>query len=406
MQTSDFAQDLRSLGEAFVHLARLTSLDLLAADRLDIKQERATRVVFLLEQAFTVESFLARYHKGRPFNIAWSIANHPERTGILTAGRLDRGQLSAAMSEATAALAQAIRQNLQSLGNVPLLEPEALLLRQLASVIPTDDHGSVEQALPLPVSGNPKPQHMTKGLNGPHTVGMDPVFAPMYSLQRQGVPLFGDSVSEVAPYFWTLATRETMAAELCALSLAEYDGLPLAFYRDMAKQTWDETRHASSCLNIAIRLLAEIETDPDADSEIRAIACTFHETGSGLPIPVERNLYQVAVNAGLVERLIMLHHDAETPAIRDFKDRMNASFSQHHPDIAFTFEVFRRDEISHSRIGSTWLRHLLPNRADREEALTDTRLLRNVWMLTSFAEYGGDRLIALVDRFSRQTANC
>jgi hypothetical protein len=56
--------------------------------------------------------------------------------------------------------------------------------------------------------------------------------------------VFGESLRETIRYLWTVCVGETMAAELCALSSIEYDGLPPAFYRDMGKQAWDEMRHA------------------------------------------------------------------------------------------------------------------------------------------------------------------
>jgi hypothetical protein len=40
------------------------------------------------------------------------------------------------------------------------------------------------------------------------------------------------------------AFRETLAAEVAALSILEYDGLPWPFYLDMARQVEDESRHA------------------------------------------------------------------------------------------------------------------------------------------------------------------
>ena len=50
----------------------------------------------------------------------------------------------------------------------------------------------------------------------------------------------GDLLEDIMPSFWSVAHSEMLAAELCALSIIEYDHLPLKFYLDLAKQSWDE----------------------------------------------------------------------------------------------------------------------------------------------------------------------
>jgi len=182
--------------------------------------------------------------------------------------------------------------------------------------------------------------------------------------------------------------------------MAEYDGLPLAFYRDMAKQTWDEVRHAVYCLDTALMLLPQLEVELPYDHPTRAAVRRFRETGTGLPVPLERNLYEAIANASLVERLVLMHHDTETPGIRTLKEHIGSQFCQVHSDIADGLAIFRRDEISHSRIGNVWFHHLVPDLEKRNTIIANTRLLRGVLLLTSFAHHGGDGFGYLMESYS------
>jgi hypothetical protein len=71
-------------------------------------------------------------------------------------------------------------------------------------------------------------------------------------------PEFSERLQDAVPYFWTLAIREAMACDSCALSGIEYDNLPLEFYRDIAKQAWDEAIHAEMFLRLSVELMPEV----------------------------------------------------------------------------------------------------------------------------------------------------
>jgi len=101
--------------------------------------------------------------------------------------------------------------------------------------------------------------------------------------------------------------------------MVEYDGLPLAFYRDFAKQARDEMRHALLFFRLGVDLLPSFLAWPPPDHPLVPGARRFAETGSGLPVPRERNLYELAGH----------------------------------------------DEASHARFGKIGFEHLVPEKANR-----------------------------------------
>jgi hypothetical protein len=396
-KVEELSGSLELLEEALERIARLSALALLGEKEFSAKLARAGEMVAYVGKAAELEHCLLRYFTVRPRNVFWPEDAHPENIGITHKGTLNFVALSKEIAALKSAAARTTADIAGRVATNPLLEPEAILLSQIAKVLPEASGGyglSCHASRPTSTHG------VTKSLTGPHEVAIDPVFAPAYSLREKPVPAFGDSAAEAAPFFWSLAIRESMASDLCALSMAEYDGLPLAFYRDMAKQTWDEIRHAVYCLDTALMLLPELETELPYDHSTRAAVQRFRETGTGLPVPMERNLYEAIVNASLVERLVLLHHDTETPAIRTLKEKIGSQFCQDHPDISVGLAIFRRDEIAHSRLGNVWFNHLVPDVQKRNTIIANTRLLRGVLLLTSFAHHGDDSFGDLMENYS------
>lgn len=212
---------------------------------------------------------------------------------------------------------------------------------------------------------------------------------------------FGDTLEENVPYFWSLAIRESLAADLCALSIVEYDQMPLSFYRDMAKQSWDEMRHSTYFFDLALTLIPELVDQLDTDHPLHANLTRFLATREGLPIPRERNLYEAILNASLVERLVLLHRDTETPGILRIKEKINSEFCSSRPHIGAALEIVMRDEVTHSRFGNVWLKHLIPDARERQDAIATTELLRGVLLLSAFAHHGGGSLGQLLSRYSQ-----
>ena len=192
---------------------------------------------------------------------------------------------------------------------------------------------------------------------------------------------------EQAPFYWLAGLRESMAAQLCALCVIEYDGLPLAYYRDFAKQTWDEMRHALFFLELGKTLLPEFLAAAPRGHRLVPGARHFQRTGRGLPCPVERNLYEVAWNATLPQRLVLMHLDTETPGIARFKQELKADAFRSRPLQAEGLRLSTHDEATHARLGRTWLQHLLPERSARRAEIARTRLLRGAFLMAAFSHY-------------------
>ncbi|MET9463054.1 hypothetical protein ABZY05_50260 [Streptomyces canus] len=211
-------------------------------------------------------------------------------------------------------------------------------------------------------------------------------------------PSYGSTLQETVPNLWVLASREALAAELAALCVIEWDNMPLAFYLDFAKQMWDESRHAAFYLAASVSLLSDLKAELPAAHPLLDDIQAFQEEGTGLPIPREGNLYEAMLNATLIERLVILHHDTETPAVAGLERKINSTLWDRRPEIAAGISVVQMDERTHARLGHRWLKFLLPGRSEREEAIQDARLMRTMLLLTSCAHHGEQSYAHLVSR--------
>lgn len=397
MDLSTLLRAGRSVAEGLVGLGRLHALGLLADGPLPAKRERARKLAAAVDQASAIADFMLRYYQEAYRPVEWQSNRRPDASGALSARQVDVSRLEEEIAECTNTLASTVAWLLAELHGNGLLSPAEPIFASTARLLPPADSraprlGPVHP--PAPASG------CVKAVDGPLHVGLDPAFEPTYSLLQQPLPAFGETPSEVAPYLWALSVRETLAAELCALSVLEYDGLPIAFYCDFAKQCWDEMRHATFFLDAAVDLLEDLESSLVADDPLLENLDRFHREGRGLPIPRERNLYEAILNATLEERLILLHMDTETPGIARIRAKLKGQFCKEHHGLAEALKVILRDEITHAMLGRRWLAHLIPDHNARRQTIQETELLRGVRLLASFAHHGPDRLSVLMARYS------
>jgi hypothetical protein len=75
-------------------------------------------------------------------------------------------------------------------------------------------------------------------------------------------------------------------------------------------------RHATSYLMNAIGLIPELLASLEPADPLVADLKAFQQTGRGLPIPIERNLYEAIWNSTLAERLVLFQVDTEVPGSR------------------------------------------------------------------------------------------
>jgi hypothetical protein len=274
-----------------------------------------------------------------------------------------------------------------------MLSPLSMLLPQIAATLPAPSG-----AAPPAIAADPRPAEPTQVLRGPRHVEIDPAFSPEIDMLDPANRSLLDA--HRSSFFWGLSIREEMASELCALSIVEHDGMPLAFYRDFAKQSWDEMRHALFFFRAGVDLLPSFLEWAPPDHPLLAGARRFAETGAGLPVPRERNLYELIWNATLTERVILMHIDSETPSLATFAQELRSDFCKERPAVAAEIELAGHDEASHARFGKTWFEHLVPEKADRKVAVERALLLRGVLMLTAFSHYHETPLLEMLTRFS------
>ena len=388
---------LGALSARLVTLARLSALALLGELRAVDKEERAREAVQRIEQAAAVADFALRYYQLKPTNVAWSLADRPDQQGLLTDGRVAMSATRAAIAAAAQETANLIADLRSAATATPMLAPLSLLLPQIAATLPASSGAGPSAHATEPLQREP-----VQVLRGPRQVDLDPAFDPTIDLLDPANREVIDS--HRAPFFWNLSIREEMASELCSLSMVEYDGLPLAFHRDFAKQAWDEMRHALLFFRLGVDLLPSFLAWAPADHPLLPGARRFAETGSGLPVPRERNLYELTWNATLTERVILMHIDSETPSLATFTKELRSDYCKERPAVAAEIELAGHDEASHARFGKIWFEHLVPEKADRKLAMERTLLLRGVLMLTAFSHYSDAPLVEMMTRFSSRHA--
>lgn len=390
----DFRRRLVAIRDALYRLGRQTALLSLIEPTWKSKAEQADRVVLLFEAASEVGEFLERYYGEMPFVVRWPQDWDGADVGLVHQGTVERPETERAIRDLAGAVA-AMNGAVSATANHRLLGPERDLAERVGAILPS----SSGHELPLdPEHWRSRLMAPTQVIRGPKAIGLDPAFQPIVSLVEELPPVFGDRLEDAVPYFWNLSVREATAADLCLLSLFEYDGFPLAFYRDMAKQAQDEARHALYFLEEARRMLPELKATLSAENPL----AQHLESSELLPIPAEgRLLYEAIWNMDLVERLILMHHDTETPAIPKLAEWIDSDFCRRYPEVADAFRVIRRDEISHSQIGNLWLRRLLPDPDDRRAAFGRARLLRGFFLLTAVRHHSDESLETLALDASR-----
>lgn len=364
---------------------RTSALLLLGEGPIARKRARAREAARRIDQAAALEELLERNFQVRPRHVAWPLALRPDAAKLIADGRVDVEAAQAALDRVSRDAAGLLHSALTAARSSHLLEPAAVALEPIAATfeeVPPLDPADLTWAPPRRSEIPSKPQ---APFRGPVQVAIDPVFEPSYTvLDRKSVEACS---THRAPHFWNLALREATAAELCALSIVEQDGLPIAFHRDFAKQAWDETRHAQLFLDAAIELIPEFLAASPADHPFVPAARRFLQTRSGLPVAREKGLYEAIWNCSLEERLVLLHVDTEAPGVAGFQRELRGSFCKTHPAIAERLEIATRDEASHARLGRAWLQHLLPDPVERKARIDEALMMRGVLLLSGIAHH-------------------
>jgi len=237
-----------------------------------------------------------------------------------------------------------------------------------------------------------------RALRGPRSVEVDSAFDPSFSLLEFREPGFQPQGLGSTPYLWGLSVREATAGQSATAMLIEFDGLPLSFYLDLARQAWDEARHATFFLDAAIRLLPEYLASIPLSHRLRPACEQYLRTGHGLPVPRERLLYSLHRGFDLPERVMLFHLGGEATSVRMFTQQLRTPFYRSRPWLRRGVEQSLYEEAAHARFGEDWLPALLPDVEERASRLHSAISMREIFALTTLANENGRTLDDLLQQ--------
>ena len=393
---------LEAVRGALLTAGRLEGLALVGESTIAAKRARARRMGELIGAAVSLDDHLCLCHGAGDEAVAWPLGASPADAGPVRAGALDLARLDQCVAGWEARAALELRGAAVLAATTPLLETSARLIAAISATLGDRSLHAEPNRAPF----SPPKRGARRACSGPDRPGVDPIFRPSFSLLALGLdPTLTGLEHDRAPYYWGLALREIAASELCALCLVEYDGLPVAYYRDFAKQAADELRHGEFFLSVGLSLLPEFVAQAEPGHLLLADARAHLERGTGLPVPLEGGLSGVARDTSLEQRLVLMHLDTETPGVGAFHEQARSPWAQARPWIAEGIEATVHDEAAHARIGRRWLEHLAPDRDERAQVIEQARALRGFFIFGGLAGPNGVGLPELLQRISAGSAS-
>lgn len=374
---------LETLARLYLEYGRVKALAIVFEPRIAEKLRATQQLLDLFDAPKRLQDHLAAYHGATSPPVGWSAARR--RDGRFRRGSLALPDLVEAANDLEAAIAGEKRRLRAALD--PLTGGEDL--RILAHLPEFQGDGSAA----LDLSPSPGGE-IRRAVRAPSRAPLDPIFRPSYAVMSDENPHFSDDLATCARYLWTTAMREAMACNLCLITLAEYDGLPLAFYLDLARQAADEARHAAFFLRTALGFVDELAQSDETWADLQRRAASGQ---AALDVPREGDFYSAIWAADLRARLVLMHADTEGPAVGGLVRRLSSPLCQAREALRTGFQYVIRDEITHAKLGKRWLKHL-----EHDTSLLtvdETRLLRGLLLATSVE--GGDLLPSSVKSRAR-----
>jgi hypothetical protein len=138
-------------------------------------------------------------------------------------------------------------------------------------------------------------------------------------------------------FFHGLMDAELSAAELMARNSHEYPDMPLDFHVDMARQTWDEARHA----RVHDLLMKE------------ELGCAWGD------YPVGFSYFKSIYAYDLLGRLALFNGTSEQRAMWRHSHRRKALLELGQERVAMVFDYLLADEVPHVHNGVRWGSYLL-----------------------------------------------
>ncbi len=138
-------------------------------------------------------------------------------------------------------------------------------------------------------------------------------------------------------FFHGLMDAELTAAELMARNSHEYPDMPWDFHVDMARQTWDELRHAK-----VHYMLMPTE-----------LGCRWGD------YPVTFSYFRSIYAHDLLGRLALFNSTSEQKAMWRHSRRREVLTERGQEKVAMVFDYLLADEVPHVHNGVRWGAHLL-----------------------------------------------
>jgi hypothetical protein len=138
-------------------------------------------------------------------------------------------------------------------------------------------------------------------------------------------------------FFHGLMDAELCAAELMARNSHEHPEMPWDFHVDMARQTWDEIRHAE----VHDRLMAT------------ELGCRWGD------FPVGFAYFKSIYRLDLLSRLVLFNGTSEQKAMWRHSHRRKVLVDLGQTTVARVFDYLLADEVPHVHNGVRWGSHLL-----------------------------------------------
>jgi hypothetical protein len=393
---SELSAELGVIEQGLTTLGRLSWLRCLSEPRIAQKRHEARTAAVMIDAAWRVDQFQHRHFQKKTNIVRWPMVLKRHVNGVFANGNVVEEELRILIARLGQHVRYKINKLMDRLEEIIHFEPAHYLLEEIDSILSSFQALRDQDFADLTTEDS----SIVRSLQGPTSVEIDPVFMRDYSFVEKTTPPFDGTLRNSVQYFWTLAMREAAASDWCALCGFEYDGLPIDFYRDMAKQTWDEARHAVLFLELALKLFPKLQEELPSNDPLQKVIQLYYSTGTGLPVPSEGCLYETLWNAELSERLILLQIDTEGKAVALSRQRQQLQLSQKFPVLMETLRIDERDEISHASFGHKWLRFLIKDKFERAKVFETTRLLRGVFLLTSFSHQHNRPLDVLVTEYS------
>ena len=270
----------------------------------------------------------------------------------LGAARSPDAYVGVAYGEAKPALVRAMRIHLEGLDPIAD-EPSLRLLTQVVErqerharelggatgggdgmdigALPVDLHAGARELRVLPPLGEPARDDYVEV-----TPAGDPYLSRDLYVNgpENHVPIEPD---EQRHFFHGLMDAELSAAELMARNSHEHPDMPWDFHVDMARQTWDEVRHA----RLHDLLMKE------------ELGCTWGD------YPVGFSYFRSIYAYDLLGRLCLFNGTSEQRAMWRHSHRRKVLMELGQERVAMVFDYLLADEVPHVHNGVRWGAHLL-----------------------------------------------